>query len=100
MPRKTVADWTAKGWSAETIAAGDTGPIEISMDPATQDLVVKGQLYDSSGEQLTGARRPKIRVEDTATGAEISLRAPAEADVVVLYKVVEEDEDEPDEPVG
>jgi hypothetical protein len=93
MPRKTVEDWEAKGWTAVTVAP-DQG-VAIAYDPASQDLVVKGQLYDVDGNQLTGHGRPKLRIEETATGGEIRQRESTGVAVVALYKVVEEeDEDE------
>lgn len=96
MPRKTVADWEAKGWTRLDLPAGRVSE-EIAYDPTTQDLVVKGQLYDADGQQLTGTKRPKVSVEQTETGGTINLRTASKDVVVLLYKIVEEDEDEEDD---
>jgi hypothetical protein len=49
---------------------------------------------DLDGNQLTGHGRPKLRIEETATGGEIRQRESTGVAVVALYKVVEEEEDE------
>jgi hypothetical protein len=95
MARKTVKDWEAKGWTAVSLQSGV--PVPVAYDPTTQDLVVKGQLYDADGNQVTGHGRPKVHVESTDTGGNIVQPDPTVIEnVTVLYKVVDEEEDEED----
>ena len=78
-------------WVAVTIPAAGSGSEDITFDPATQALEILGHQFDEEGEQI--ARRLDVTVEETETGAVLSVSYPA---VQVLYKIVDADEDEDD----
>lgn len=78
-------------WVAVTIPAADSGSGEILFDPLTQKLEILGHQFDEDGEQVP--RKMDVTVEETPTGAVLSVAYPA---VQVLYKVVDtEDEETP-----
>ena len=70
MPKKTVADWVAKGWTSLDLVAGAS--VDVAYDPATQDLVFKGQKFGADGNQLKGPDRPKVTTDETASGCSVT----------------------------
>jgi hypothetical protein len=91
MPKKTIADWVAKGWTSLNLVAGQT--VDVPYDPAAQDLVLKGQKFGADGEQLKGHEIPKLTTDETDTGCAIT----SSADATVLYKLVDQEADDDDE---
>jgi hypothetical protein len=94
MPNKTVDDWVAKGWTAVELAPGAS--VAVTYDANTQDLNVKrGQVFDVDGNRVAGADKPRVKVEDTDSGANIiQPDAAYPGTVTVLYRVVEDDDDD------
>jgi hypothetical protein len=92
MAKKTVADWKQKGWTSLDLAAD--AEQQVSFDPETHDLVVKGQRFGADGQLLTGKARPKVAVAASDQGAVLT----ADDDCTVLYKLVAEDEDDAPRP--
>jgi hypothetical protein len=91
---KTVADWEAKGWTSLALIAGETD--EVPYDPATQNLVLKGQRFSGDGKMLKGRNRPHITADETDTGCEIT----SSDNVTVLYKIVGQEGDDDDDEVA
>jgi hypothetical protein len=63
---KTIADWEKKGWTAVQLPAG--ADVVVDFDPATQDMILKGQRFGANGEMQTGQARPKVVVDATDSG--------------------------------
>jgi hypothetical protein len=92
MPSKTVADWEAEGWKAVSLRPGV--PVNIDCDPVSEDIVVKGMVYGSDGNQIIGHDHPKVGSKRTKTGR--ALIQPDKAvgeNVTVVYKIVPQSRD-------
>lgn len=87
MAKKTADDWAAKGWTRLDLTA--LQPVPIGFDPDVQDLVIKGDKFDSEGQPVTGKDRPKVHADETESGATLS----TDRDCVVMYKIVQLEEE-------
>jgi hypothetical protein len=88
MAKKTVTSWEKKGWTRLNLPANEF--VQVIYDSEAQNIVLKGQVFDTNGKQVTGPSRPKLSLNETPTGCAII----ANAATTTLYKLVDQDEDE------
>jgi hypothetical protein len=86
---KTVGDWENKGWTRLDLVGGQS--TVVGYDPATQDLVLKGQRFGPDGSVLQGNDRPKVAMQELANGCVLG----SDVAVTVLYRIENQDEDDP-----
>jgi hypothetical protein len=88
MAKKTVTNWEKKGWTRLDLPANEF--VQVVYDSEAQNIVLKGQVFDATGKQVTGPSRPKLSMNETSTGCAVIANAAA----TTLYKLVDQDEDE------
>lgn len=102
MPKKVVADWVEKGWTALTVAAGSSQSAEVPLPSETDVLVVKGQVYKADGEtQVKGRDRPNFSflykdVSEDEDAVSLVFTEPTTEEFIFLYKIVSDDEEADD----